>query len=63
MRRREFISILGSTIAWPFATHAQQLDRMRRIGVLMAFDENDPEPKSWLSGLTKALAELGWTDG
>ena len=36
---------------------------MRRIGVLMAFDENDPEAKVWLSEFTRGLAELGWTNG
>jgi putative tryptophan/tyrosine transport system substrate-binding protein len=36
---------------------------MRRIGVLMAFDENDPKTKDWLSNFTQGLAELGWTDG
>jgi putative ABC transport system substrate-binding protein len=45
---------------WP---RAQQPDRMRRVGVLMAFDENDPEAKAYLSGFTQGLAELGWTDG
>jgi putative ABC transport system substrate-binding protein len=64
MRRREFITIVGSAAAsWPLATRAQQPEHMRRIGVLMAFDENDPDPKSWLSGFVKALAELGWTNG
>ena len=36
---------------------------MRRIGVLMASDENDPEGKYRYSALTQALADLGWTDG
>jgi putative ABC transport system substrate-binding protein len=36
---------------------------MRRIGVLMAFDENDPKAKGWLSNFTQGFAELGWTDG
>jgi putative ABC transport system substrate-binding protein len=63
MRRREFIAGLGSTAAWPLAAHAQQGDRVRRIGVLMAFDENDPEAKLRQSTFTQALAELGWTDG
>ena len=36
---------------------------MRRVGVLMAFDENDPQPRGWLSNFTQGLAELGWTDG
>ena len=36
---------------------------MRRIGVLMAGDETDPEEKRRVSAFTQALAELGWTDG
>ena len=63
MKRREFIAGLGSAVAWPLAARAQQPDRIRRIGVLMAFDENDPEPKAWLSAFMQGLAKLGWTDG
>src|SRR6516225_3811387 len=62
MRRREFIAGLGAT-AWPAVARAQQSERIRRIGVLMAFDENDPEAKRRLSAFTQALADLGWTDG
>ena len=36
---------------------------MRRIGVLMAFDENDSQTRAWLANFTEGLAELGWTDG
>jgi putative tryptophan/tyrosine transport system substrate-binding protein len=63
MRRREFVAGLGSAAAWPLATRAQQGERARRIGVLMALDENDPEAKTLLSGFTQGLAELGWSDG
>jgi putative ABC transport system substrate-binding protein len=64
MRRREFITLIGGTVvAWPRAARAQQPGRMRRIGVLMEFDENDPEAKANLAGFTRGLAELGWTDG
>jgi putative tryptophan/tyrosine transport system substrate-binding protein len=63
MRRREFIAGLGSAVAWPLTARAQQGDRVRRIGVLLPFDENDPFAKLQLSTLTQALAELGWTDG
>jgi putative tryptophan/tyrosine transport system substrate-binding protein len=63
IRRREFIAGLGSAAAWPLMARAQQGDRMRRIGVLMAYDESDPDAKSWLSRFTQGLAELGWTDG
>ena len=63
MRRRTFIAGLGSAAAWPLAARAQQGDRVRRIGVLMANGETDSEPKRWLSGFIRGLAELGWTDG
>jgi putative ABC transport system substrate-binding protein len=63
LRRREFIAGLGGAAAWPLAAHAQQGDRMRRIGVLMWGDENDPMLKSWVSAFTQALAKFGWTDG
>jgi hypothetical protein len=64
MRRREFITVVGgAAVSWPLAARAQQPDRMRRVGILMALDENDPEAKAYLSGLTQRLAELGWTDG
>jgi putative ABC transport system substrate-binding protein len=65
MRRRQFITLLGgaAAAAWPLAARAQQADRARRIGVLMSFDENDPEGKLRYSAFTQALAGLGWTDG
>jgi putative ABC transport system substrate-binding protein len=63
IRRREFIAGLGSAAAWPVVARAQQGDRVRRIGVLMGGDENDPLRKTSLSAFTQALADLGWTDG
>jgi putative ABC transport system substrate-binding protein len=63
IRRRDFITLLGGAAAWPLAAWAQQGDRVRRIGVLAAFDENDPVAKPGISAFTQALAGLGWTDG
>ena len=63
LRRRDFIAGLGGAAAWPLAARAQQGDRVRRIGLLMALDENDPLAKPRVSAFTQALADLGWTDG
>jgi putative tryptophan/tyrosine transport system substrate-binding protein len=63
MNRREFVAGLGGAVAWPLAVRAQQLGRMRRIGVLMGFDEDDPDAKAQLYEFTKWVRELGWTDG
>jgi putative tryptophan/tyrosine transport system substrate-binding protein len=63
MRRREFIAGLGGAVAWPLVARAQQGDRVRRIGVLTAAEENDPEVKARISAFTQALAGLGWIDG
>ena len=63
MKRREFIAALGGVTAWPLAARAQQGNRVRRIGVLMGLDENDPLAKPRVSAFTQALADLGWTVG
>jgi putative ABC transport system substrate-binding protein len=64
MRRRDFISFVSSAAAWPLAARAQQSDPvMRRIGVLMAFAEGDPEGESRVVALQQGLQELGWTIG
>ena len=64
MRRRDFITLLGgAATAWPLAARAQQPDRMRLVGVLMAFAESDSTAQSWLATFRAALAKLGWTEG
>ena len=63
LKRREFISLLGGAAAWPVAARAQQPDRMRLIGVLMAYAQSDRVAQSWLAAFRDALAKLGWTEG
>jgi len=63
MRRRNFITLLAAPMAWPLAAHAQQQERMRRIGVLMGFAESDEVWQSYLASFKRALQELGWTEG
>jgi putative ABC transport system substrate-binding protein len=64
MNRRHFITILGGVAAaWPLTARAQQGGRMRRVGMLISGDENDPVWKPRLSAFAQALADLGWTDG
>jgi len=64
MRRREFITLLGVAVAgWPLVARAQQLERMRRVGVLSSLAETDPEAQAWDAAFRKRLVELGWIDG
>jgi putative ABC transport system substrate-binding protein len=64
MRRREFITLLGSaTATWPHAARAQQPERMRRIGVLLPATTDDPQFQTWVGAFLRALALLGWTIG
>jgi putative tryptophan/tyrosine transport system substrate-binding protein len=62
MKRREFIAGLAGAAAWSASARGQQAS-VRRVGVLMPFDENDPFAKLQLSTFTQALADLGWNDG
>ena len=63
MRRREFITLLGGTLALPRIARAQQPERMRRIGVLMAYAESDREGQAWVAAFWEGLQKLGWTEG
>ena len=64
MRRREFITLLGSAATWPLAARAQHPgERMRRIGVLMNIPSNDEEGQARITVFAQALQKLGWTEG
>ena len=64
MRRRQFITLLGGAVAWPLAARAQQNDRARRIGVLMAFTESDAEIQATrVTAFRQELRKLGWAEG
>jgi ABC-type uncharacterized transport system substrate-binding protein len=57
MRRREFITLVGGAAAWPLAARAKEPERIRRVGMLVAFD--DPDIKAFQDELGKH----GWSDG
>ena len=62
--RREFIAFLcGVAVAWPLAAYAQQTERMRRIGVVVAYAESDPEAQTRVTAFRQALGGLGWIEG
>ena len=64
MRRRDFIKVLaGSAITWPLGAHAQQLEQVRRIGVLMNLAANDPEGQARIAAFRQGLQMLGWEEG
>jgi putative tryptophan/tyrosine transport system substrate-binding protein len=63
MRRRAFIAGLGAAVALPLAARAQQLERVRRIGMLIASDEDEPLVRPRVAAFRKGLNELGWIEG
>jgi putative tryptophan/tyrosine transport system substrate-binding protein len=64
MRRRDVVALFGrAAAAWPFAAHAQQGERTRRIGVLMSLTADDPEGQTRLAAFREAMKQLGWNDG
>jgi len=64
VKRRDFIALIGGAAAvWPLAARAQETERTRRIGVLTADAENDPEVKTRLAAFQQGLERLGWSEG
>jgi putative ABC transport system substrate-binding protein len=62
--RRQFMTLLGgAAVAWPLAARAQQPCGMRRIGVLAAYAEHDPEAQVRVTAFRQALQGLGWAEG
>ena len=63
MRRRAFITLLGSAVVWPVAARAQQPEGVRRIGILMNRAADDPQGQARLAAFQQGMQQLGWTDG
>ena len=63
MRRRQFIAALGGAAAWPLAAHAQQPERMRRVGVLMNQRADVPVAHARYNAFIQGLGTLGWIEG
>jgi ABC-type uncharacterized transport system substrate-binding protein len=63
VRRREFTTFVSGAALWPLAARAQQADRIRRIGVLMLYPENDSEGQLRATAFRQALQKLGWVVG
>jgi hypothetical protein len=64
LERRQFITLLGgAAVAWPLAARAQQGERMRRIGILMAYPESDAAYQGYVMAFREELQKLGWQEG
>ena len=63
MRRRAFIALLGSATAWPVFARAQQVERVRRIGLLMTNVETDPHGQERVAAFRDGVRNLGWVEG
>jgi putative tryptophan/tyrosine transport system substrate-binding protein len=60
LQRRELITLIGGAAAWPLATRAEQI---RRIGVMIALPQDDPELNKWLTAFRHSLERRGWSEG
>src|SRR5262245_53911784 len=63
MRRRELITLVGGAAAWPLIAHAQQVQRVRSIGILLGMAVDDPQAKDIIAALLQGLQEFGWVHG
>ena len=63
MKRRKFITLVGSAAAAALPLSARAQSGLRRIGALLAFDERDPMAQGWVAALREQLTKLGWMEG
>src|SRR5262249_4814210 len=63
LRRRDFITLLGGGAMWPLRARSQQPEHIRRIGVLMASSENNPQYQTYMTVFRDAFQKLGWAEG
>jgi putative ABC transport system substrate-binding protein len=63
MRRRQFITVLGGVAAWPLGGHAQQPERLPRIGVLISPPEGSPLAQASVTAFVEAMKRFGWVEG
>jgi putative ABC transport system substrate-binding protein len=64
IERRKFLATLGgAAAAWPLAARAQQPERMRRVGILVAAASDDAEFQARVGAFLQGLQQLGWSIG
>jgi ABC-type uncharacterized transport system substrate-binding protein len=63
MRRRDFLGVFGTAVAWPLAAQAQQTERVRRVGILHDYAEADPDGRQQIAAFREELRTLGWVEG
>ena len=61
--RRKFVAALSGAVAWPLTALAQQVDRMRRVGVLNGSSVDDTQGQADVAAFLQGLQQLGWTEG
>jgi len=63
VRRRGFIAVLAATVVLTIVSHAQQAERIPRVGVLIHWPEKDPFAQASVTALAQALGRFGWVEG
>src|SRR5215472_16903874 len=63
LKRRELVTLLAGAAAWPLVGHAQQAERVPRVGVLMGFPEDHPLTHAFVTAFAQALGRFGWVEG